>query len=263
MSESVFRFDGRLYIPSGHSRGPWDDAAQHGGAPGALLAREVERLEPGSDMLVARITFEFLGPVPIEPLEADAWILRPGRRLQIVEAELRHAGRSVVRARAVRLRRTKLELPAQALADGGPACEPPEQSARAPSPSTPASLDGFHRTAMDIRFAGGTGHGLGPGLAWFRFRLPLIAGETPTGLQRIVAAADFGNGISRVLDFDRYLYVNTDLSVHVHREPAGEWVLVDARTAADPGGAGLALSRLYDEHGALGLSAQTLFVDTR
>jgi hypothetical protein len=263
MSDCVFHFDRRLYVPSGHSRGPWDDAAQHGGAPAALLAREIERLQPGSDMFVARTTFEFLGPVPIEPLQADAWIQRPGRRFQIVEAELRHAGRAVVRARAVRLRRTRVELPEQALADGPPACEGPDRSARSPFPAAPGALEGFHRTAMDIRFAGGTDYGLGRALAWFRLTMPLIAGETPTGLQRLVAAADFGNGISRVLDFDRHLFVNTDLTVHVHREPAGEWVLVDARTAADPGGAGLAVSRIYDEHGALGVAAQTLFVDTR
>lgn len=263
MSEGIFRFDRDAYVPSGHSRGPWDDAAQHGGAPAALLAREVERLQPGSDMLVARITFEFLGPVPIEPLQADAWIQRPGSRFQVVEAELRHAGRTVVRARAVRLRRTSLELPAEALADGPPACEGPEDSALSPFPAAPEALEGFHRTAMAIRFAGGTTYGLGPSLAWFRLRIPLIAGETPTALQRLVAAADFGNGVSRVLDFDRHLFVNTDLTVHVHREPAGEWVLLDARTVADPGGAGLAVSRLYDKHGALGIAVQTLFVDTR
>lgn len=263
MNEGVFHFDRRLYVPSGHSRGPWDDAAQHGGAPGALLAREIERLQPGSDMLVARITYEFLGPVPIQPLQADAWIQRPGRRFQVVEAELRHAGRAIVRARAVRLRRTDLDLPAQALADGRPACAGPEQSQRSPFPTRPGALEGFHRTAMDIRLAGAAAPGSGHGLAWFRLALPLIAGETPTGLQRLVAAADFGNGLSRVLDFDDYLFVNTDLTVHMHREPAGEWVLVDARTVTDPGGAGLTVSRLYDDHGALGLATQTLFVDTR
>jgi len=263
LNEAVFHFERDRYVPSGHSRGPWDEAAQHGGAPGALLAREIERLQPGSEMLVARITYEFLGPVPIEPLQVDAWLQRPGRRFQVVEAELRHAGRTVVRARAVRLRRTQLELPEAARADAAPACNGPEQSSRSPLPASPGALEGFHRTAMDIRFPGGAEFGLGPGRAWFRLAMPLIAGETPTPLQRVVAASDFGNGISRVLDFDEHLFVNTDLTVHVHREPAGEWVLLDARTVADPGGAGLAVSRLYDEHGALGLAAQTLFVDTR
>jgi hypothetical protein len=116
---------------------------------------------------------------------------------------------------------------------------------------------------MEIRFGGGTTFGEGPALAWFRLRLPLIAGEEPSPVARVAAAADFGNGVSRVLDFERYLFVNTDLTVHVHREPVGEWVLLDAVTRAEPQGAGLASSVLHDERGPLGLAAQTLFVDRR
>ena len=78
-----------------------------------------------------------------------------------------------------------------------------------------------------------------------------------------MAAADFGNGVSRIVDFDRYLFVNTDLTVHLHREPAGEWVLLDARTRLEPHGAGLAQSILSDERGPLGLAAQSLFVADR
>ena len=115
MSAWIFEPAGASYVPSAHARGPWDPKAQHGGAPAALLAREIERVAPGEDMLVARITFEFLGPVPLLPLEADAWIQRPGARFQIIEAELRQQGRAVVRARAVRLRRGDVALPGTAL----------------------------------------------------------------------------------------------------------------------------------------------------
>jgi acyl-CoA thioesterase len=93
--------------------------------------------------------------------------------------------------------------------------------------------------------------------------MPLVAGEEPTPLQRAVAFADFGNGLSRALDFRTHLFVNTDLTVHLHREPAGEWVLLDARTRLEPHGAGLARSILSDERGQLGLSAQSLFVASR
>lgn len=262
MSDWIFERHGTAYVPSGHARGPWDDTAQHGGAPAALLAREIERVEAGEDMVVARITFEFLGPVPLAPLEADAWVQRPGRRFQLVEGELREGGRSVVRARAVRLRRGAVALPDAALAAAQLPCEGPGDAVRSPFPGGREG-EGFHRTGMDIRFAGGTDYGPGPALAWFRLAVPLVAGETPTGLQRTVAAADFGNGVSRVLDFDRHLFINTDLTVHVHREAAGEWILLDARTVADPVGIGLASTRLFDLDGPLGVGAQTLFVDTR
>jgi len=262
MSDWIYERAGSTYAPSPHARGPWDPAAQHGGAPAALLAREIERVEPGADMFVARITYEFLGPVPLAPLEADAWIQRPGRRFQVVEAELRERGRTVVRARAARLRRGEVMLPDGALERTEPPCELPREG---DAPGFPAHGEeqGFGRTGMEIRFAGGTDYGAGPGLAWFRFAVPLVAGETPTALQRVAAAADFGNGVSRVLEFDRHLFVNTDLTIHLHRDAVGDWVLLDARTVADRSGAGLAASRLFDERGALGFGAQTLFVDTR
>ena len=262
MSDWIFQRRGATFVPSGHARGPWDPGAQHGGAAAALLAREIERVEPGADMSVARITYEFLGPVPLAPLEADAWIQRPGRRFQLVEGELREGGRAVVRARAVRLRRSDVALPPAALADAALPCEGPDAAARSPFPGDPEG-EGFHRTGMDIRFAGGTDYGTGPALAWFRLAVPLVDGESPTGLQRAVAAADFGNGVSHVLEFDRHLFVNTDLTVHLHREPAGAWILIDARTVIDPSGLGLATSRLFDERGALGVSAQSLFVEAR
>ena len=87
---------------------------------------------------------------------------------------------------------------------------------------------------MDIRFVDGGDFGTGPARAWFRLTRPLIDDDPPSALARTVAAADFGNGISRVVDFDAYLFVNTDLTVHLHREPAGEWVLLDARTRSSP-----------------------------
>ena len=116
---------------------------------------------------------------------------------------------------------------------------------------------------MEIRFVDGTGFGLGAAHAWFRLARPLVDDEDASPLARAVAAADFGNGVSRIVDFDRYLFVNTDLTVHLHREPAGEWVMLDARTRLEPHGAGLAQSILSDEHGPLGLAAQSLFVAER
>ena len=116
---------------------------------------------------------------------------------------------------------------------------------------------------MEIRFGGGTSYGIGPALAWFRFARPLIEGEEPSPLALVAAAADFGNGVSRVLDFERHLFVNTDLTIHLRRDPVGEWVMLDARTRVEAHGVGLAASTLYDERGAIGLSAQSLYVAER
>jgi Thioesterase-like superfamily len=258
--EPIFRSDGDAYAPTNHARGPWDPLALHGGAPAALLAREVEQLTPGDEMFVARMTFEFLSPVPLAPLVADAWIARPGRRFQLVEGELRAEGTVVVRARAVRLRRAELtEGPTE---PDPPQGDGPEESLPSPFPG-PGDESGFHRTALDMRFANGTTYAAGPAQTWFRLVRPLVDEETPTPLQRVMAAADFGNGISRVLDFDKHFFINTDLSVHLDREPQGEWVRLDARTTIGPQGVGLASSRIFDVGGQVGVAAQSLFVEPR
>jgi hypothetical protein len=253
----VFRREGDAFVPTGHARGPWDPGQLHGGAPGALIAEAVQ--EEG--YLVARLTLDFLGPVPMAPLTISARTTKPGRSLQLAEAELSADGQAVVRARAVRLRRGHVELPARLDQDAGP---PAAQTGRHdPFPARDGQVEGFHLTAMEIRFVDGSDFGQGPARAWFRLVLPLIDDAPASPLARAVAAADFGNGISRIVDFERYLFVNTDLTVHLHREPAGEWVLLDARTLLESHGAGLAHSLLSDERGRLGLAAQSLFVAER
>jgi len=257
----IFRREGDLFVPSAHARGPWDPDAQHGGAPAALIADAVARLDGGEGFFVARLSYEFLGPVPLAPLRLEARLTRPGRRLQFAEAEIEADGTPVLRARAVRLRRADVALPAEAVDGAAPPVGLPA-TAPAPFPSNWGEAEGFHRTGMEIRSVAPP-RGARPSLAWFRLAGPLVEGEEPEPVARAVAAADFGNGVSRIVDFERYLFVNTDLTVHLHREPVGEWVLLESRTRLERHGAGLATSTLYDEQGALGLAAQSLFVDAR
>ena len=260
--EPIFVRDGDWFIPTGHSRGPWDPGSQHGGAPAALLAEAVR--EPG--MHVARLTYDFTGPVAVgRPLRIESRLVRPGGRLQLVEADLvGEDGAAVVRLRAVRLRRGDVGgLPPDADADAVPGGGGPDAAEPGDFPIEAPDAKGFHRTAMEIRFGGGTSYGIGPALAWFRFSRPLIGTDEPSPLALVAAAADFGNGVSRVLDFERHLFVNTDLTIHLRREPVGEWVMLDARTRVEPQGVGLAASTLYDERGPIGLSAQSLYVAER
>jgi hypothetical protein len=244
-------------VPTGHARGPWDPGQLHGGAPGALIAEAVQ----ADGYLVARLTLDFLAPVPMAPLTISARTTKPGRNLQVAEAEMAAEGRTVLRARAVRLRHGHVELPAEVRGADAPA-DGPDAGRPGTFPHDDGHDEGFHRTAMDIRFVDGD-YGKGPARAWFRLQIALVDDTPASPLARAVAAADFGNGISRVVDFADYLFVNTDLTVHLHREPQGEWVLVDARTRLEPHGAGLAHSILSDERGQLGLAAQSLFVASR
>ena len=258
MSDAVFHLDGDLALPTELARGPWSPDAQHGGAPAALLARALERADPGPAGFVSRLTVELLRPVPLTPIEVRTATLRPGKKVQWLEATLLADGLEVARASALRLRVDEtLALPVPEPAP--PALPEPERCAPYRI-QFPGSDVGFW-SAMDLRVAAGSFADVGEATIWFRLMVPLVAGETPTPLQRVAAAADFGNGVSTALERGRYLYINPDLTVYLHREPVGEWVALEARTFAEAAGVGLAESALYDETGRIGRSLQSLLVD--
>jgi hypothetical protein len=96
-----------------------------------------------------------------------------------------------------------------------------------------------------------------------RLRHPLLPGRELTPLARLAATADFGNGVSAALPFDRFVFINADLTVHLHRAPRGEWIGLDARTLLSDGGMATAEGVLHDEHGPLGRAFQTLVVQAR
>ncbi|MEY9844495.1 thioesterase family protein [Streptacidiphilus sp. MAP5-3] len=242
------------------TRGPWSPDAQHAGPPAALLGRAVED-RPGAreGFRVVRMTFEILRPVPVGEVTVALREAESGRNVERIEAELRTAeGKTAMRAVAMRMRvdaaRTLPEVE-QPLPVAGPEDSEPEVF--------PVPWDEGYHTSMELRFAHGGLARPGPAAAWFRMRVPLVPDEEPSGLCRVLIAADSGNGISGELDIRRHSYVNADLSVHLRRPPVGEWVGLDARTSLDQGGIGLADTLLLDEKSVIGRSAQSLFVSAR
>jgi acyl-CoA thioesterase len=250
-----------VFEPTGHARGPWDADALHGGAPAALLARAVEGLESG--LALGRLTIDYLGPVPLAPLTVVAAVVRPGRRFAVAEATVEADGRRCCFARAVLVRRAPVELPEHW--EPEPARMPaPEEGRSSPFPVEGAAgtEDAFHRSVFDIRFVAGD-YGRGPADVWFRLRRPLVDASPATPLEALAAVADFGNGVSHLLDFERFVFINLDLSIQVLRPPRGEWIGLAARTELSDDGTGVARSTLHDHDGAVGSAAQTLFVAPR
>jgi hypothetical protein len=103
----------------------------------------------------------------------------------------------------------------------------------------------------------------GPGAAWIRANRPIVEGEPITPLMRAAVAADFCNGLSSVLDFRQWTFVNGDLTISLARMPVGEWVLLDAESWIGPNGAGIAFGSLADEQGYFGRSVQSLVIEPR
>jgi hypothetical protein len=261
VSEAFFVREGDRYVPTPHTRGPWDPEFQHAGPPAGLLGREIERCEPRDGFRVGRISLEILRGVPLAPLLPRARVARPGRSVELLEGSLSDERGEVVRATAWRLRTARLDLPSDLAGPPAPALPEAAEPGPAVFPGASESF-GYHR-AMEWRFVRGRFDQLGPATVWLRMRVPLLAGDEPSPLTRVLVAADSGNGVSAALPFDRWLFINTDLTVHLHRHPAGEWVCLDSVTFAAPDGVGLSDTALFDERGLIGRAAQTLLVDRR
>jgi hypothetical protein len=256
MSDALFTLEGDRFVPSEHARGPWDPAAMHGGPPAALMGGAMESLPTEAAMVVVRTTVEILRPVPLRPVTVSARIERHGRRVQLLSASLSDGDTELCRATAWRIRVADLDI-------GDQRAEPPVFAG--PDASTLHVPDGdetaFHSTGVEMRYARGSFTELGPATVWMRLAMLVVAGQTPTPLQRALAAADFGNGVSAVVPWTEFVFINTDLTVYLSRQPEGEWICLDASTDLDPRGVGVAHSRLYDERGAIGESLQALYVD--
>ncbi|MHC1557640.1 thioesterase family protein [Actinomycetospora sp. C-140] len=244
-------------LATGSTAGPWFPDAQHMGPPSALLVRALERCAPREGMALTRLTVEVLGRVPMGELTISSRVERAGRTIELVVAELVAGGRAVARATGWRLAVTDTTA---AATDPGPALPPPEEGRTIPNP--PGWLPGY-LDAVEWRWLAGHLGESGPGRAWGRLRVPVVADEEPTPWQRLAAVADSTNGAAARLDLNDWLFVNTDLTLHVHRAPRGEWIGLDADSVIGPEGAGLASSVLHDRDGPVGRAAQALTVRPR
>jgi hypothetical protein len=254
VTDAFFEQAGDLLVPTELTRGPWDPGAQHAGPPSALVARAIERFEPRPGMRVGRITLEILQPVPLAPLSARVELVRPGRSVELLEATLSGPDGDLMRARAWRVQASELRLDEHEPPPAGP-----ETAAEGEFFATGQEV-GYH-SAMEYRFVTGGFVEQGPATVWMRPRVPLVAGEQTSPLERVFLTADSGNGVSAALDWRSTIFINTDLTVHLVREPVGEWVCLDAVTQVD--GIGMADSALYDERGRIGRAVQTLLVRPR
>ena len=251
--------DGRERVLAQPSAGsPWGPTSQHGSPPAALLARAVERLDGGPERLVGRLTMELLGPVPMGPLTVEASVVRPGRNVDLCHATLYDdaAGRPVALAAAWRFP-AGVEGPGPA---GTPLPHGPADGEEQPEPTvwSPGYVQ-----AVEWRWVKGGVAEPGPAVVWMRPRVALVDGEDPTPLQRLMACVDSASGVSSELDPARWGFQNPELTVHLFREPVGEWFCVDAETTLGPASCAVATSAVHDEQGLVARTTQALLTVPR
>jgi len=260
VGEALYTLEDGNFRPSDLTVGPWSDQAQHGGPVAALLARTVEAVPSEVPVQTVRLTIELIRPVPLVPMTTTATVARPGKKVQLIDASLTAGDQEVARARALRIRSSAIAVPEQV---PNPASPPPPNA----SVDAEESEAGVRRTAfagaVDLRFLRGSWESVGPAKVWSRLVVPVVAGERSSPLQQVAALADFGNGISRVLDFSTHIFINPDLTVSLYRLPEGPWIGFDMVSRVSGQGYGQAESLIFDVHGPVGRSVQSLFIEKR
>jgi hypothetical protein len=256
---ALFERDGDRYVPTQLTRGPWDPRAMHGGAPSALFAHVCETFDPGPADFVARLTVELMRPVPLVPMTLHVRTIRPGRKVQWLEAAMLDTDeREVAHATVLRLRTAEVDTTGSVgiVADA----PPPVDAGGDPPPFFGAGDIGFW-SANDVRIVRGNWTEPGPGIAWLRLRCPVVAGEELSPCSRVAAAADFGSGVGNPLRFTDASGINADVTISLHRHPVSEWICLESGAWVGSHGVGLASTRLHDERAPIGQAAQTLLVE--
>jgi hypothetical protein len=261
--EAIFVRDGETFRATDLALGPWAPGALHGGAPAALIVHEMARQLTGGGLGLARLTVEFVRPVPQLGLALAVEVVRPGRRVTVLDATVTAEGvGEVCRARALWAAPAATAAVCEDLIDLSP---PPFAGPADGAPNDWRSAQGrmFPTDGMEIRFAAGRFREPGPATAWFRLRHPLLADEPASPLELVAAAGDFGNGIASVLAWDEHVFINPDLTIALHRPPEGEWIALRSQMRVVPGEIAAAESELWDERGRIGRAIQTLIVGPR
>lgn len=242
------------YRPTGHVSGAWDESTQHIGPALGLLAHAVEvdcasrREDP---MVISRLSYELLGVVPMDAVDIEVEVIRPGRTIELVEATYGHGDRTGTRLRAW------LQQPRDTAGIAGDGFDPiPPPESMEPWDPTTVWPGGFLASAQVRRDSAG------PGRAryWVRTDVPLLADEEVSPLARAAGLIDIANGLAIRSDPEQVQYPNIDLTAHLVRQPQGEWVGFDTRVTFGPGGLGLTASVIHDEVGPLGTVSQSLTV---
>jgi hypothetical protein len=255
----LYRVDADLAIPTRYTAGPWGNDLQHGGAPTALISWAAERMTTREPMQVARITVDLLRPVPIAPLRIRTEVVREGRKIQLCAVTLLHEDVVVVRATVLKIRRAEIELPPTAVEEQVTLPGPDAgELADIPNENPNAFIRGLTLSVVQGQF-----RAPGPAAIWFRVDRPLFEGLSPTPLQRVAMIGDFCNGVSTVLSFHEWTFINADLTISLARLPVGDWILLDAQSWLGDHGTGIAFAKLGDTRGYFGRATQSLVIEPR
>ncbi|WP_349898375.1 thioesterase family protein [Parafrigoribacterium soli] len=242
------RRDGR-FESTVHAQGAWNPHEQHMAPVAGILAHSLELFQPRPELRIARISYDILGLIPGGEFDIVTTMLRPGRTIELVQAELVSGGRAAVRATAWRLVRS--DTSAIAAIDDDRISGPDAVE----DPVAMEEWAGGYIQSIDVRPL--PDHAAGRGRAWIRAKHPLV--DVPfSDFARLIGLVDTTNGIATRVKPQEYLFPNVDLQIHLYREPSGEWLGLQNSVSFGSDGIGLTSTVLHDLTGPFGRAEQIL-----
>ena len=249
----VQAFESTVYTGSN-----WDSSIQHGSPPLALMTKLIEEQAPPG-MRIGRLVLDILGPIPVAPVQVRAWVQRPGARISLCAAEMSAS-------RPDGSQRTVAGLSAWLLATTDTADVARDRFAPIAEGETdpnPHDWQGAPGYLDSIRWVRQRGDDAGATVSWLTPLVSVVDHDDVTEMQRLAMVVDSANGVGAALDPDDFLFMNTDTAVHLHRVPRGDDFALRSRASIGPDGIGVCNAEIFDRHGFIGTSAQTLLVQRR
>lgn len=242
------------YRSTVHAQGAWNDHEQHMAPVSGILTHCLEGFAPRPGMQLARLSFEILGVIPGGEFEVVTSMLRPGRSIELLQAELIAEGRTAVRAVAWRLQSFDTGA-VEAIED-----EPLPGIEQSDGPLDLIEWPGGYIRSIEVSPL--PGHRSGRGRAWIRSRHPLVGAEPFSDLARLVGLVDTTNGIAARVrpGAGSYMFPNVDLQLHLYRQPTGDLLGLENSVSFGRLGVGVTSTVLHDTAGPFGRAEQTLTV---
>ncbi|BBX16180.1 thioesterase [Mycolicibacterium duvalii] len=261
MIDCLYRRAGRdgdddLFLSTDGTRSNWDPQIQHGSPPLALLTKAIEERADGTGLRIGRLTLDILGAIPVAPVRVRTRVERPGSRISLLVAEMlaeRPDGSHRAVARVTAWLLAPSDTTDVTCARYAPLVEGPETGLTHAWSGAPGYLEAVSWRKQD------TPDGAAAEV-WMSPLVPLVDSESTTALQRLAMVVDSANGIGAALDPQRFVFMNTDTVVHLHRLPAGQDFGVRALGSIGPDGIGVTSAEIFDRDGFVGTCAQTLLV---
>lgn len=240
--EPFFVPQGDAYLPNPICRGPWDPKSLNGRVVAGLIGCVAETRHGGDGWVPARMTVDMYRLPGFDPVTIESRVIREGRRIKVIDVEFISAGKS--QARGV------FQFLKQGENSAGDVWTPPAWEV--PGPDAASKPDEWRHRMWEMRpIAGGMGQE-GPRQTWLREIREMVEGTPVTPFSRVAAACDFASPFANS-GTAGLGYINTDITLSLHRLPRGEWVGFESHYHGADAGVAVGQCRLYDEEGAIGL----------